>query len=115
MASLAQISQTDLSLAPNSYIYKLLSTAPGQYPLSLEKLDRLGAIASDDSLHFLDASTLQITESIKNVNKSVTCLERMNDQFGWNVATAGRDGVVNVWDRRQKKKCFEIQSRMLIN
>ena len=113
MASFAQISQTNLSLPPNSYIYKLVSTAPGQYPLSLDKLERLGVIASDDSLHFLDGSTLQITESIKKANKGVTCLERVNHQFGWNVATAGRDGVVNVWDRRQTKKCYEIQARTL--
>jgi len=115
MASVHTIRETNLALPANSYIYKLLSTAPAQYPIPASKLETLAAISSDDSLHFLDASAFQVTRTIKKVNKSVTCLERMNDQSGWNVATAGRDGIVRIWDRRQDTMVHEIQIRELLS
>jgi WD40 repeat protein len=102
---------SNVGLAPNSYIYKVISTAPPQDPLTYSKLDQLAIISSDDSLRFLDPSTLAAIGTVKKVNQSVTCLERANDTPSNVVATAGRDGMIRFWDKRTRQKALEIQSR----
>ena len=112
--SASQLSQSDLGLPPNSYIYKIISTAPRQDPLTYSQIDQLAAIASDDSLRFFDPATLSVLPNgvVKNVNEKVTCLERGNDQPSNLVATAGRDGLIKFWDKRTPGKAVaEIQSR----
>jgi WD40 repeat protein len=108
------IASSNVGLPPNSYIYKILSTAPRQDPLTYSKTDQLAIISSDDSLRFLDPTTLGLLPDgvIKNVNEKVTCLERANDAPSNVVATAGRDGMVRFWDKRSRHKALEIQSRM---
>ncbi len=115
MSSLTPISTSTLSLPPNSYIYKILSTAAQQDPFSYSKTSQLAIISSDDSLRYIDASTLQTLPDgiVKSVNEKVTCLERV-DATGNVLATAGRDGLVNFWDTRTRRKVAGVQSRTLI-
>jgi WD40 repeat protein len=112
--SASQLGQSDLGLPPNSYIYKIISTAPRQDPLTYSQIDQLAAIASDDSLRFFHPTTLNVLPNgvVKNVNEKVTCLERGNDQPSNLVATAGRDGLIKFWDKRTPGTAVaEIQSR----
>lgn len=113
MASVVQTAITDLGLPPNSYIYRIISTAARQDPLTYSQLDQLAVISSDDSLRFLNPARLDngYTSVIKNVNEKVTCLERANDAGSNVVATAGRDGLIRFWDKRSQAKVLEIESR----
>ncbi|CAI6298160.1 unnamed protein product [Periconia digitata] len=108
-ASLTPARSSDLGLPPNSYIYKIISTAPRQDPLSYLQTDQLAVISSEDSLHFLDPGSLNTSGVIQHVNDKVTCLERGNDQAGNIVATAGRDGLVNLWDKRSRQKTMSVE------
>jgi WD40 repeat protein len=109
-----QAASSNAGLPPNSYIYKIVSTAPRQDPLTYSKSDELAIISSDDSLRFLDPATLNVPPNgvLKNVNEKVTCLERANDAPSNVVATAGRDGFIRFWDKRSRQKALEIESRM---
>ncbi|OCL02231.1 WD40 repeat-like protein [Glonium stellatum] len=111
MGLLEQIASSDLSLPPNSYIYKILSTAPRYDSLSYLETKELAAISSDDSLRFFDTSSLKLSPNglIKNVNKSITCLERFDDE-GNLYATTGRDGLIRFWDKRTMSRAMEFQS-----
>ena len=113
MAPLAQIFSSDASLQPNSYIYRIISTAPRQDPLTYSPADQLAFISSDDSLRFLDTTTLSVRPDgiVKSVNDKVTCLERANDAPSNVVATAGRDGLIRFWDKRTRQRVLEIESR----
>lgn len=113
--SATAIASSSAGLPPNSYIYKVISTAPRQDPLTYSKLDQLAIISSDDSLRFLDPSTLAVNGTVKNVNDKVTCLERANDAPSNVVATAGRDGMIRFWDKRTHQKALEIESRTHIH
>jgi WD40 repeat protein len=106
-----QLFSSDLGLPPNSYIYRIISTAARQDPLTYSKTDQLAVIASDDSLRFVSPD-LKATEAVKTANNSITCLERANDASSSVVATAGRDGLIRYWDKRSRQKVLEIQSRM---
>jgi WD40 repeat protein len=110
MAPLNQRFSTDAGLPSNSYIYKIISTAPRQDPLTYSLTDQLASISSEDSLGFHTAS-LGPDGDIANVNEKVTCLERANDAASNVVATAGRDGLIRFWDKRNKQKVLEIESR----
>src|SRR3989442_1219437 len=104
--TLTQILSSDLGLPLNSYIYKIISTAPRQDPLAYQKTDQIVVIASDDSLRFLNPATLNALPDgvIRNVNEKVTCLERANDPPSNVIATAGRDGLIQFWDKRSRQK-----------
>ena len=106
-----QAFNSDVGLPPNSYIYRIISTAARQDPLTYSKTDQLAIISSDDSLRFLDSSSLKVNGVVKTANTSITCLERANDAPSNVVATAGRDGLIRYWDQRSKEKALEIQSR----
>ncbi|KAF2021084.1 WD40 repeat-like protein [Aaosphaeria arxii CBS 175.79] len=112
MTTLAQIHQTTLSLPPETYIYKIISTSPREYPHNYTKTANLAVIASDDSLRIFDPISLNLVADgvIKNANASVTCLERVEGSEGNLLATAGRDGFVRFWDARSRGKVSEIQS-----
>jgi WD40 repeat protein len=111
MSSAATVTSSNAGLPPNSYIYKVISTAPRQDPLTYSKLDQLAVISSDDSLRFIGPSTLAVNGTIKTVNDKVTCLERANDAPSNVLATAGRDGMIRFWDKRTHGKALEIASR----
>ncbi|CAO2647403.1 Nn.00g083250.m01.CDS01 [Neocucurbitaria sp. VM-36] len=112
MAILSQIFNSDAQLPPSSYIYRIICTAPRQDPLTYSQTDQLAFISSDDSLRYLDATTLALLPDgiTKAVNDKVTCLERANDVPSNVVATAGRDGLIKFWDKRSKQRVLEIQS-----
>ena len=110
MAPLKQIFSTDAGLPAASYIYRIISTAPRQDPLTYSLTDQLAFISSDDSLHFHTAD-LKPDGVVANANENITCLERANDAPSNVVATAGRDGLIRFWDKRSKKKALEIESR----
>ncbi|KAF2705755.1 WD40 repeat-like protein [Pleomassaria siparia CBS 279.74] len=112
MAPLVNLLSSNLGLPPNSYIYKILSTSPRHDPLTYSNTDTLAVISSDDSLRFVDPATLQTLPNgaIQGVNEGVTCLERVDDPEGNLVATAGRDGLINFWDKRSRAKAMVIQS-----
>ena len=105
---------SDVGLPPNSYIYRIISTAARQDPLTYSKTDQLAIISSDDSLRFLDSSSLKVNGVVKKANSSITCLERANDAPSNVVATAGRDGLIRYWDQRTREKALEIQSRTFL-
>jgi len=113
MAPLVQILSSSIGLPPNSYIYKILPTSPSEIPLMYSNTDQLAVISSDDSLRLLDPSTLQLLPDgvIQNANQSLTCLERGEDLQSNIVVTAGRDGLVNFWDKRSRSKAMTIRSR----
>ena len=116
--SVTQLGESDLGLPPNSYIYKIISTAPRQDPLTYSQTDSLAAIASDDSLRFFNPATLGVLPNgiVQNVNEKVTCLERGNDQPSNLVATAGRDGLIRFWDKRTPGKAVaEVQCRRCVD
>lgn len=106
-----QTFSSDVGLPPNSYIYRIISTAARQDPLIYSKTDQLAIIASDDSLRFVSPD-LKAVDVVKSANDSITCLERANDAPSNVVATAGRDGLIRYWDKRSRQKVLEIQSRM---
>lgn len=114
MAPLTPISASDVGLPLNSYIYRIISTAPRQDILTYSQTDQLAFISSDDSLRYLDATTLKLQPNgvTNSVNEKVTCLERANDVASNVVATAGRDGLIRFWDKRSRQKVLEIESRM---
>ncbi|OCK82171.1 WD40 repeat-like protein [Lepidopterella palustris CBS 459.81] len=111
MGLLKQIASSDLSLPPNSYIYKIIPTAQRYDSISYSETKELALISSDDSLRFVDASSLELSADgiFKEVNKSVTCLDRVDDQ-GNCYATCGRDGLVRVWDKRRKTQAMVFRS-----
>lgn len=111
--SATQAASSNAGLPPNSYIYKVISTAPRQEPLTFSKPDQLAIISSDDSLRFLDPATLNVLPGglVQRANEKVTCLERANDAQSNVVATAGRDGFIRFWDKRSREKALEIESR----
>ncbi|KAF1954115.1 WD40 repeat-like protein [Byssothecium circinans] len=98
-----------LGLPPDSYIYRIISTAPRQDPLTYSQSDQLAIISSDDSLRFLDPTSLNTNGVVKKVNDKVTCLERTNDLPSNVVATAGRDGLVHFCDKRSRQKALSVQ------
>ncbi|KAI2487980.1 hypothetical protein Ptr902_02113 [Pyrenophora tritici-repentis] len=109
MESLRQIIASEAGLPDNSYIYKIISTAPRQDPLTYSVTDQIATISSDDSLRFY-AADLRPDGEVYRANESITCLQRANDASSNVVATAGRDGLIRFWDKRSKQKALEIQS-----
>ncbi|CAN9247959.1 unnamed protein product [Alternaria alternata] len=109
MAPLKQTLSTDAGLPAGSYIYKIISTAPRQDPLTYSLTDQLASISSDDSLRFHTAD-LRPDGVITNANENITCLERANDTPSNIVTTAGRDGLIRFWDKRSKQKALQIES-----
>lgn len=114
---MAAIKTSSLGLQPDSYIYRIISTAARSDPLTYERVEQLAIISSDDSLRLLSPETLQVLPDgvIPRVNDKVTCLERGNDAASSVVATAGRDGTVKLWDTRSKKSASSIQSRQSLS
>lgn len=102
---------SNLGLPPNSYIYRIISTAARQDPLTYQRTDQLAVISSEDSLHFFDPESLSVSGVVQHVNDKVTCLERGNDEASGIVATAGRDGLVQFWDKRSRQKAMSVEIR----
>lgn len=100
MASTAkQIASSDLSLPKDTYIYALAQLASS-----------IACIASDDSLNVLDPSMLNPKHKVSKCHNSVTSLASVPGSQ--TLATAGRDGVVKVWDERQDKPLSTLSISM---
>ncbi|KAF2095942.1 WD40 repeat-like protein [Rhizodiscina lignyota] len=105
MRHLKLSASSSLSLPPDSYIYNILPLSARTSPIAYAPPTRLAALCSDDSVRILDAKSLEANGVLKDVNESVTCLERFaRDGEECNVlATTGRDGRVRFWDVRTGK------------
>lgn len=116
MAPITAALTSNLGLAPETFIYKILSTSPrfDAYTYTASP-DQLAIISSDDTLRFLDPATLSLLPNglLKNVHQSVTCLEHVDDEGNNIVATAGRDGLVKYWDKRSRSNVMTVECRML--
>jgi len=84
----------------STYIYDIILTGAG-----------LAAISSDDSLRLLDPSQLDGAplNSVRQVNRDVTCLRVLNQDAGI-VVTGGRDGRVVITDLRSGERVGEVSS-----
>jgi len=102
MAATAKpLDSSTLSLPPDTYIYSLARLRSS-----------CAAISSDDTLTYFRPSNLSVTLQVKNAHQSITSLCATPDQSG--VATAGRDGVVRVWDPRSNKAVMEYRNRKFV-
>ena len=85
------IQSTNLSTPPGTYIYDLVPQGAAN----------TAAISSTDSLHIFNASTLQPLCTIPDTHAGgVTCLKALDEHV---LVTAGRDGMVKMWDARSGK------------
>ncbi|KAG8624289.1 hypothetical protein KVT40_007356 [Elsinoe batatas] len=90
MTSVAkQTATSNVSLPPDTYIYALARLSSS-----------IACIASDDTLGLLDPTTLKVKHKISQCHKSVTSLTAVPGSQ--TLATAGRDGLVRVWDERKE-------------
>lgn len=106
-----EVASTDLSLPRNTYIYSLITCAPRATPYTFAPGGPLAAISSDDSLRFIDITTLTPQFGfVDEAHRSVTCLSRFDDE-GNVVVTSGRDGYVRFWDRRICRRATQIVTR----
>ena len=88
---------SEISLPPKTYIYKI-------EPI----LTKLAVISSDDSLRFVDSSTLQVESNgiRQGVHAGVTSL--VNKLANNTILTAGRDGLIRIWDSRHSVRISEF-------
>ncbi|KAF2720475.1 WD40 repeat-like protein [Polychaeton citri CBS 116435] len=95
------VAESTLDAPPDTYFYRLAHQPVGA-----------AVIGSDDALRLFDPRTLKAAATIKSCNAGVTCLETFGartqghssehqQQQHQNVfTTAGRDGLVRLWDTR---------------
>ncbi|KAL7275256.1 ERAD-associated protein [Rhizina undulata] len=83
---------SNLNTPPGSYIYDIVPVGDGTF----------AATASDDSIRIFDAATLALKGVVEGTHsKGVTSLKSVEANI---LATAGRDGVVKLWDVRVGSK-----------
>lgn len=107
MHTLTAKASSSLSLPPNSYIYSLTPSSPGSF----------AAISSDDSLRIFDASrgsnlgdvSVISPRSHKNGVTSLKSYTGNNQQQL--LVTGGRDGMVRIWDARNRSKDAVVEMR----
>lgn len=101
MHTLQATASSSLSLPPGTYIYAIAATSP---PSSGAQSQQFATISSDDSLRLFDGHSLQPTAVVaaKSHDGGVTALKEYPEigPQGFLLATAGRDGVVRLWDVR---------------
>ncbi|KAI5785896.1 WD domain protein [Geopyxis carbonaria] len=86
--TISSTATTNLSTPDGSYIYSVVRASSSA----------LAAIASDDSLRIFDPRRLSVHSTILNThNLGVTSLTTVSEYV---LATAGRDGLVKIWDTR---------------
>ena len=97
MKSAKPLGTSQISLLPNTYIYKIEPVPK-----------RLAIISSDDSLRSVDPGTLQIDPDgvRQNAHVGVTCL--VHSTLDNCLLTAGRDGFMRSWDTRCSAKVSEL-------
>jgi hypothetical protein len=93
-----QVAQSSLSTPPDTYLYTLARTGSD-----------FATIGSDDSLRIFSVPDLKLIRTYAAAHKGVSCLVTAPD--GTNLFTAGRDGVIRLWDPRNPspKPILEIR------
>ena len=93
-----QVAQSSLSTPPDTYLYTLARTGSD-----------FATIGSDDSLRIFSIPDLKLTRTYASAHKGISCLISAPD--GINLFTAGRDGVIRLWDPRNPspKPILEIR------
>jgi WD40 repeat protein len=93
-----QVAQSSLSTPPDTYLYTLARTGSD-----------FATIGSDDSLRIFSVPGLKLTRTYASAHKGISCLISAPD--GVNLFTAGRDGVIRLWDPRNPspKPVLEIR------
>jgi len=77
-----------------------LGTPSGEYLYALAQIgDCFATIGSDDSLRLFNPSLKPIA-TVKTRNAGLSCLKAFSDRA---FTTAGRDGVIRIWDTRAKQ------------
>lgn len=104
MYSLTDIGAFKITDPVDTYVYEIVPCASG-----------IAAISSDDSLRLLNPLALDgyPLNSIRTVNKEVTCLKAVNEVVEGDasvVVTAGRDGRVCLVDLRSGSRVGEVRS-----
>lgn len=82
-----QIAQSNLSTPADTYLYTLARTGSDY-----------ATIGSDDSLRIFNIPDLKSTRTYASAHKGISCLTPAAD--GTNLFTAGRDGLIRIWDPR---------------
>lgn len=104
MYSLNDIGAFKITDPADTYVYEIVPCASG-----------IAAISSDDSLRLLNPLALNgyPLNSVRKVNKEITCLKAVNTAVEGDasvVVTAGRDGRVCLIDLRTGTKVGEVRS-----
>jgi hypothetical protein len=79
--------QSNLSTPPDTYLYTLARTG-----------SNYATIGSDDSLRTFSIPDLTLSRTYASAHKGISCLISAPDDI--NLFTAGRDGVIRLWDPR---------------
>lgn len=92
------LAQANLSTPPDTYLYTLARTG-----------SNYATIGSDDSLRIFSVPDLKLIRTYPSAHAGIACLITAPD--GTNLFTAGRDGVIRLWDPRNSstKPILEIQ------
>jgi WD40 repeat protein len=93
-----QLAKSSLSTPSDTYLYTLARTGSDY-----------ATIGSDDSLRIFSIPNLNVTRTYASAHKGISCLITAPD--GTNLFTAGRDGVIRLWDPRSPspKPILEIR------
>jgi WD40 repeat protein len=93
-----QLAKSSLSTPSDTYLYTLARTGSDY-----------ATIGSDDSLRIFSVPSLNLTRTYASAHKGISCLITAPD--GTNLFTAGRDGVIRLWDPRNPspKPILEIR------
>lgn len=83
------IQSSTVGLPKDSFIYSVLHNP--NYPF-------ISSISSDDSLTCCDPESLNVISKISIAHEGITCLDNLSRPGC--LVTAGRDGVVRLWDTR---------------
>ncbi|KAL1590980.1 hypothetical protein WHR41_00095 [Cladosporium halotolerans] len=82
-----QIAESNLSTPPDTYLYTLARTGAD-----------FATIGSDDSLRIFSLPDLKPVRTYASAHTGISCLTTASD--GTTLITAGRDGLIRLWDPR---------------
>ena len=98
MKNYASRTSVPLSASSGTFIYRMV---PVGIPTSNESISNFAAIASDDSLIWFHVSPsddkLVVDFVSSGIHAGIGCLENLGDKNAQLLATAGVDGLVNIW------------------
>lgn len=86
------IADSTLGTEPDTYLYSLAQTG-----------NTFATVGSDDSLRLFDIS-LRPIKNVISAHSGISCLAAFGSE---GIATAGRDGMVRIWDARAERSGLE--------